>query len=165
MRGQASEALPRLDGKPVTRGPSNDPFLDQLEALVEGGVHIGPWTSDGGKLREKLDALERAVELLRLKTGHVSNGLPMHDFLGRGLAVSRGAAGSPMLHVTDDGDNPFSTACRPDGFKQSELQAPLIIFLLRQDLDRTPIRTTISGFVEDIQPYLSPADVETTKTG
>jgi hypothetical protein len=139
--------------------------LDELEAFVDATVHIGAWDAPSAQLGQKLNVLERVIEVLRLRTGQLNNDLAMKDLLASGLSVERGAAGRPILHVRSGYRGKTVSSHTPDGLTQFELQVPLIHFLLHQHRRGWRIGRLIPSFLGEIQSALSPADVETTKTG
>jgi hypothetical protein len=105
------------------------------------------------------------IEVLRLRTGRLTNDLSMKDLFAKGISVEHGAGGRPVLCV--QGGYPAQTISphTPDGLTQFELQVPLIHFLLHQHRRGWRIGRLIPAFLGDIQSALSPADVETTRTG
>ena len=142
-----------------------DSLLDRLELFVDQGVHIGPWRGETEDLAAKIDVLERVVELLRLRTGHVINKLSMEDLLRSGILVERSSAGTLVLRVASGDGTHEIRSHTPDGWKQSELQVPLVLFLFAPHPQPHSIHDLIAAFLAKIQESLSPADVETTKTG
>jgi hypothetical protein len=145
--------------------PERDPLLDQLETFVDSIVHIGTWTTQSAELRTKLDVLERVVELLRLRTGHVANRISLTSLLAEGISVGVGASGRPTLRVGGGSDALGTSRPIHNGLVQSELQLPLMLFLLTRDCTSSSIGTTISDLVSELQLCLTPADVETTGSG
>lgn len=107
-------------------------------------------------LRERLDILDRAVEWLRIETGHARNQLEMDEFLRSYREVRDGA-----LHFAPA---PPSTA-RDTGTPPLQLQPRLLLYLLLYHKQRTQPLEVIDGFISKMLPYLRPVDFVRTKTG
>jgi hypothetical protein len=143
---------------------SGDDLLDALERFLDETVHIGSWSNRQSDLGSKLAVLQRMVELLRLRTGATPPTLSMQDILELGVKAERTASGSWRIVAGREAGQVIATKT-PDGWKQSELQMPLLLLVAMQRRQGVPVGLQISGFMERIGGSLSPEDVETTRTG
>lgn len=138
----------------------------KLERFVGDAVRIGSLGEPiGGDLAWKVDVLERVIELLRLRSGVMENRLRMDELLGRGLDVSRGADGALRLIVGGGTSRPVTGWPSPGGRTQSELQVPLILYLLITYREPRSINDLLVECLAEVRTWLSPSDVETTRTG
>jgi hypothetical protein len=134
--------------------------------IDEAVLFEDPSLAGAAELAHKLDVLERAVELLRLEHGEMQNRLRMEDCLARGLEVSRGADGALRLRVGGSATGIASPGWpSPGGRTQDELQIPLILYLFITYRHRRRINDLLVSFLEEMRPWLSPDDVESTRTG
>lgn len=142
-----------------------DEALDAVERTIHTWVRLpgepGNPTED---LVVKIDILERILEIARLRSGRVVNRTRMVDLIGSGWNVDP-AEGI----VTRDASAPVKLADvpwpAPNERVPSELQTPLLLYLLRQYKRPEPIHKTIEEFVVFVRQYLTPFDVESTVTG
>jgi hypothetical protein len=137
-----------------------------LEAFVDDAVRTtGIGDPDSGDLARKIDVLERVVELMRLHSGAMENRLRMEELLSRGVEVSRGSDGA--LRLLLGGGAPTGKAIwpSPGGRTQTEMQVPLILFLLITYRRPRSINNLLVEFLGEARAWLSPSDVETTRTG
>ncbi len=146
---------------PDDRGSLQEQLADFVHRVV-GGPQILRYGDD---LIARLNLLERVVEMLRLQTGHVSNDLRMQEVLDQGLAVQPLDGGGARLI--------FGATRRIQGLESldaperhpTELQRPMLLYLLHRHRQGDRIARLIDGFIEAIHPYLSARDVESTGTG
>jgi hypothetical protein len=150
------------------------PLDDEREALMNGlaafieqvVVLTNPPQSSADALGVKLDVLERLIELLRLIHGSVGNKQRIEDLLSHGLEVSRSSMGGLRVRV---GVN--ATQLRlpgwpaPGGRSQAELQVPLMLYMFVTYRKKRAISDLLVDFLEELRPWLSPSDVESTRTG
>ena len=80
-------------------GSERDDALESLASFVESAIQIDSATRWSTTLAEKLDVLERVIELLRLRTGKVVNSLRVDELLANGLSVSTAPGGGSVLTV------------------------------------------------------------------
>ena len=146
-------------------GPDH-PILQEIGRLAGQIVDISPDSGMEDTLENQLDILERMVEMGRLITGRIENDLGMDQLLKHPLFVDpesrRIAVGAARL-----GRDDIRTAAWASETPRvpHELQIPLLLHLLQNRDRMRPIRHLLSEFVEQVKPFLSPLDVESTKTG
>jgi hypothetical protein len=141
-------------------------MLAALESFVEDVVRIrGLGEPDAGDLARKVDVLERVVELMRLRSGVMENRLRMEELLGRGLQVSRGGDGAVRLLVGGGAVTGRAGWRSRGGRTQTEMQVPLILYLLITYRSPRTINNLLVDFLSEARAWLSPSDVETTRTG
>ncbi len=140
--------------------------LQRLEHFIDAVVQLHPERPSDRALAERLDALERVIELLRLKTGKLRNDISMESLLERGISASRDGDGSWSLKIGGH-ESPRMTVGWPSWKErhQTELQRPLVLFLLHFHRTGGKIDELIARFVHALRTQLSPRDVERTRTG
>lgn len=150
----------------MVAGRMTDPdgLLQDLELFVENAVQFA-YGDNPATLADKMNVLGRVVELLRLQTGRLVNDFPMPDLLKAGVCVRRTTVGALTIVVGGEGRAPGVRIHAPNGWRESELQVPLLLSLMSQVRPKQRVGTLIDAFVAQIRDRLSPADVETTKTG
>lgn len=139
-------------------------LLENAERFVMQTVGLGPGRGEDGSLADRLDVLERVIELLRIRSGRVENALTMDDLLGRGLLIEPPAySNTPPIFVGRHADSPPMPPERPR--RQSELQVALLVHLLHARSQSGRIGDDLHRFILGVGGDLAPTDVETTETG
>lgn len=137
-------------------------LLAELESFVTDCVAFDEGDSETRSLAQRLDVLGRIIELLRLQAGEIGNRLSMKELLETGLGVARDTTGTPRIRVGTMFGKPFDPS---EERAESELQIPLLLFLLQDYRKSRRIRDTLAEFFQAVHSCLSPKDVETTQTG
>jgi hypothetical protein len=128
-----------------------------VEALLTSLVEPDRWTQRrDADLHDRIDILERALEVLRFEIGHPENNLPLKDFLQGRFWVDRGRMRfrTPRLRVD------LETFMSP-----TDLQPLLLQYLLLSHGSRRTILSCIREFLHHIRPQLTILDFERTQTG
>jgi len=145
---------------------TKDQLLSVLETFVHQAVEIGPGAGLPDTLQARLDVLERVAELLRLRAGWSEHRIPIERLIEAGMDIETGQAGATVLRVGVPSRTSTGQQWQPpDERTQGELQAPLLLYLLRRRHTGMRVGNLILEFVNALRPYLSAADVETTETG
>jgi hypothetical protein len=165
MRRRSSSDVDGLAGTRLMADLSE--LLSALEAFADDAVIIREASgTPATSLSEKLDVLERVVELLRLHTGAMENRTKMGDVLARGVEVVPGTAGALRLMIGAPAAKADGRAWRaPEGRTQDEMQVPLLLYLLVTYRHPRRINDLLVDFLTEVRPWLSAYDVETTRTG
>jgi hypothetical protein len=145
-------------------GPSE---LTGLCAVIDGWIAVPNFgVSSEEQFAAKLDVLQRIVELARLTNGSVVNKRTMRQLLSLGIDVDSAAgtvrigAGTSAAYRLDASGWPAPNERMPN-----ELQAPLLLHLLRQYKRPQRVHDTIEGFIRVVSLYLTPFNMESTLTG
>jgi len=147
---------------PLEHRQHSHPLLAIIEAWVEGIVLIQPTTGMSTDYRTKLDVLERIVELGRLTTGQAENAIRVDDLLVSGVDVDPETRQLAIGRSSRAGDAPWPA---PSARVPYELQVPLLIYLVHSRSRREPIGDLLADFVTVASPFLTPWDMESTRTG
>ena len=139
---------------------SSGGLLGDLEALVHRVVDSGA-PPDEYSLQDKLNLLERVVELLRLRTGDVENEVSVDGMM------KRFESADPALRTLRFGPKEPRLG-RPNAilwFHPYALQLPLMLHLVGNWERKQRIHDLVRDFVKGMREHLNPGDVERTKTG
>lgn len=133
---------------------------DELLALIDRHIQI---TGESKTLFEppleiesKIDLLERIVEVLRIKTRHLENSLPMEQFIQGYLGVD-----DKLLCYA----KPKKYKNLGSGTRPIRLQSKLLLFLLIHHNTRLSVYEIIDNFIQTIWDYLETLDFKRTRTG
>lgn len=141
-------------------------LLDQLEHFVNSVVQSAPRERSEDQLAERLDVLERIVELLRIRTGRLENRVRMQTLIQSGIALSSQEDGGFAVQV--GGSDAIAGTrgwCAANERHQTDLQRPLLLYLLHFHDTGGRIESLLRSFVAAIRHDLHPLDFETTGTG
>jgi hypothetical protein len=145
--------------------PERERLLSLLESFVDSSVKIKVLGVGAEALVRKLATLQRVVERLRLRTGRVETRVRMDELLASSIDVAAWDSGAVLRVVPSRYPPHEPTMDAPEERGQVELQVPLIEHLLQTHQQPQRINDLLVDFVESIKGHLSPADVETTRTG
>lgn len=142
-----------------------DVLLDRLEGFVNTAVELPSTALNADALAARMDVLERAIELLRIRTGRFTNSLSMEKFLEYDIRAVQNDSGTQLQLARVDRKTVSSIVTRLDHHSQGELQGPLLSLLLHQTAKEARISDVLSHLLEKIRTQLLPGDVESTRTG
>jgi hypothetical protein len=128
-----------------------------VKALLTSLVEHDRWTQGRGvDLHDRIDILERALEVLRFEIEYPENNLPLKDFLQGRFWVDRGRMRFRTPQLRDN----LETFMSP-----TDLQPLLLQYLLLSHGSHRTILPCIRGFLHHIRPQLTLLDFEKTQTG
>lgn len=130
--------------------------LSEVENAVRGLVGLERATTEKGSVRHRIDVLERALELLRIRHRHLANEVPFEEFIQGSLHADQG-----VLHYTP----PERRENLGYGTRPARLQANLLLFLLLHHGRLYHVHDIISGFIDMIWDELDVLDFKRTQTG
>ncbi len=125
--------------------------------ITKGRSHQAALFDESNGLKEKIDLIDRTLEMLRIETRHMENRLKFEDFI-QGSARIVGNT----LHYTE----PEKRINMGSGTAPLRLQSKLLLFLLYRHNQRgLKVYDIIDGFIKAIWDSLDILDFKKTKTG
>lgn len=138
-------------------------LLNDLTELVTRVVDVEGEETGAALLAIRLDVLERVVQLLRIRAGRVENHIPIDVLWSEGVRLDLQAG---VIRVTGLGAVRNARVPRSStAHSQVEMQRVLVLYLLRHRDREAHINSILNGVIEFVASDLTPADVETTRTG
>jgi len=108
-------------------------------------------------IRDKIDVLERILEILRIENRHLYNNFPMEIFIQGSVDLNQDG-----LQLIE----PQKCRRLGSGTRSIQLQPKLLLFLLfRHNYKKDDVYNIIEDFIETIWDHLNILDFKKTKTG
>lgn len=147
--------MDRLDIKQIS---------DELSGIIKAHVKVSgrfpvqmSLFRDQDSIKNKIDFLERVLEITRIENKYLENNLPIEEFLQGTLKIDRGI----LRFVAPEKMKNLGSGTSP-----MRLQPKLLLFLLfRHNRGYYQIYDIIESFTKMIWDHLEPLDFKKTKTG
>jgi hypothetical protein len=136
--------------------PNQKAELNRLVEVLDAIIDVKPRDRLFADAHEKIDFLERAIEVWRFYADRPENETSLETFIQSAIFVDEG-------HVTIQVPNKEGKL--GTGTKPIQLQPPLLLFLLLYHRDRIAIYDIITRFIEKVRDELTVLDFKKTRTG
>ena len=141
----------------TTRNPTSTfQGLTDLEKFIEKWIEPHGYAAKPSPLALKIDLMEHALGLLRIKHQHFESRVRFEDFIQGSIAADIGG-----LHFSAPGNKHDVGS----GTSAIRLQAKLLMFLLVYHRSKYQIYDIISNYIDKIYAQLRLEDFKRTKTG
>ncbi len=143
----------------MTDGKRNE-FYEELLFIINRHVKLNlrnnMYGFDCDSAEAKIDVLDRTLELLRIKTQHLENSIPMEEFIQAETFIKNG-----ILQYFETADYcSLGSGTPPICF-----QPGLLIYLLRNYQHKQNVLNIINNFINKLWAHLGKLDFKKTKTG
>lgn len=129
--------------------------IEKISEWIENSCHTYQ-KSGTDNINSKIDFIERALELLRIKNKYLENNLDFEEFISGSISHENN-----ILNYT----SPKRIIYLGSGTKPIRLQPKLLMFLLINHEKAYKVYDIIDNFIKEIWDQLSLLDFKKTKTG